>query len=106
MRRLCTLLSVATLAGCASSDTADIEAMEKRYVITYYDRNHDGIVDFELHDIPDMADDAWALSDTRFRGRYDVRLKFGYAFERERVDISVPKNVKITAGKPPVFTTQ
>jgi len=107
MRRLCILLSVVTLAGCASSDTAnDMAALEKRYVISYYDRNRDGIVDFELHDIPGMADDAWALSDTRFRGRYDVRLKFGYAFERKRVDIAVPKNVKITTGKPPVFTTQ
>ena len=106
MQRVSILLFVATLAACASSDTPDIAALQKRYVVAYYDRNHDGIVDFELHDIPGAADAAWALSDTKFRRRYDVRLKFGYAFERERVDIPVPKNVKITPGKPPVFTTQ
>ena len=64
------------------------------------------VVDFELHDIPGAADAAWALSDTKFRGRYDVRLKFGYAFERERVDMAIPHDVKITHAKPPVFTTQ
>jgi hypothetical protein len=52
-----------------------------------------------------MADAAWALSDTKFRGRYDVRLKFGYVLQREQVDLPVPKNVSITRGKPPVFTT-
>ena len=106
MRWLCIALLAATLAGCASSDTADTAALEKRYVVTYYDRNRDGIVDFELHDIPGAADAAWALSDTKFRGHYDVRLKFGYAFERERVNLPLPEHVKITSGKPPVFTTQ
>jgi hypothetical protein len=106
MQCACILLFAATVGACASSNTSEIAALEKRYVVTYYDRNHDGIVDFELHDIPGAADAAWALSDRKFRGRYDVRLKFGYAFERERVDIPVPKNVKITLGKPPVFMTQ
>ena len=105
--RLASLSFVALLvAACASDDEATRREIDKRYVVKYYDRNHDGIVDFELHDIPGAADAAWALSDTKFRGHYDVRLKFGYAFERERVDLPVPKNVKITSGKPPVFTTQ
>jgi hypothetical protein len=77
-----------------------------RYVVTYYDRNRDGVVDFELHDIPGAADAAWAFSDTKFAGRYDVRLKFGYALERESVSIPVPLHAKITLGKPPVFTTR
>jgi hypothetical protein len=94
------------LASCASSDQSTSRDIEKRYVTTYYDRNHDGRVDFELHDIPGAADAAWALSDTKFRGRYDLRLKFGYVFERERVDLPVPKNVQITPGQPPVFATQ
>ena len=106
MRGAWLLFLFLALGGCAGSDTADIAALEKRYIVTYYDRNRDGVVDFELHDIPRMADDAWALSDTKFKGRYDVRLKFGYAFERERVSLPVPTNVKITPGKPPVFTTQ
>jgi hypothetical protein len=107
MTRVLVLLAGLILSACASSNTAqEIAALQARYVVTYYDRNHDGVVDFELHDIPGTADAAWALSDTKFRGRYDVRLKFGYAFERERVDIPVPKHVKLTKGKPPVFTTQ
>src|SRR5438128_2656121 len=87
---------IALLLGCASRGTA---LEQEHWVTTYYDRNHDGVVDFELHDIPGAADAAWALSDTKFRGHYDVRLKFGYAFERERVNIPVPKDVKITPPK-------
>src|SRR3954467_6847941 len=94
------------LTACASSDQSAIREIEKQYVTTYYDRNHDGIVDFELHDIPGAADAALGLTDTKFRGRYDVRLKFGYAFQREKVDLPVPKNVKIISDKPPVFTTR
>jgi hypothetical protein len=104
--RVLLLLALTLATGCASSDRTASREIEKRYVTTYYDRNHDGVVDFELHDIPGAADAAWALSDTKFRGRYDVRLKFGFAFQRERVDIPVARDVEITHGKPPVFTTQ
>jgi hypothetical protein len=101
------LAIVALLAAVLTSCVAPRSALgEDRYVVTYYDRNHDGIVDFELHHLPGTADSAWALSDTKFRGRYDVRLKFGYAFQRESVSIPVPKHVKITPRKPPVFATQ
>jgi hypothetical protein len=101
--RIVVLAFVTLLSGCATSHSP---AKPDRYVATYYDRNYDGVVDFELHDIPGAADAAWALSDTKFRGRYDVRLKFVYAFEREHVNLPVPEHVKITSGKPPVFTTQ
>ncbi|MEY2575174.1 MAG: hypothetical protein QOF80_661 [Verrucomicrobiota bacterium] len=103
MRPLGLTSLAALLVGCASPNGA---LDEGRYVTTYYDRNHDGLVDFELHDIPRVSDDAWALSDSKLTGRYDVRLKFGYALERERVDMPVPRNVPITPGKPPVFTTK
>ena len=96
-------LLAALVASCAAPEST---VEQERYVVTYYDRNRDGVVDFELHDIPGAADAAWALSDTKFAGRYNVRLKFGYAFERASVSISVPKHVKITPGKPPVFTTR
>jgi hypothetical protein len=104
--RLAFLLALTFATGCTSVDQVAAREMERRYVTTYYDRNHDGVVDFELHDIPGAADAAWAFSDTKFRGRYDVRLKFGFAFERERVDLPVPRHVMITHGKPPVFITQ
>lgn len=100
------LAIVAVLAALLVSCAATNALKEDRYVVTYYDRNHDGVVDFEFHDIPGTADAAWALSDTKFRGRYDLRLKFGYAFERESVSIPIPKNVKITPGKLPVSATR
>ena len=103
MRLAIVVLLAALLPSCA----APRSTLERdRYVVTYYDRNHDGIVDFELHCLPGTADSTWALSDTKFRGRYDVRLKFGYTFERESVSLPVPKHVKITSGKPPVFATR
>lgn len=100
------LAAIGFLSGCAQSDDTAVREFQARYVTTYYDRNHDGVVDFELHDVPGAADAAWAFSDTKFKGRYDVRLKFGYAFQREKVDLPIPKDVKITPGKPPVFTTR
>ncbi|MEY2579553.1 MAG: hypothetical protein QOI49_2377 [Verrucomicrobiota bacterium] len=101
------LAIVASLVALLTSCVGPTSPLERdHYVITYYDRNHDGIVDFELHRLPGTADSTWALSDTKFKGRYDVRLKFGYAFERESVRLPVPKHVKITPGKPPVFATQ
>ena len=71
------------LAACASSedqaerrrveaeDQAERRRAEAQYVVKYYDRNHDGVVDLEFHDIPGAMDAAWALVDTKFRGRYD-----------------------------------
>ena len=99
-----TLILLFLLASCASTphNTPEIAGWE----ITYYDRDHDGRVDFELHRPPGMADGAWAFSDTHFRGRYDVKITYSYVTLRERVDLPVPKNVKITPGQPPVFATQ
>ena|ERR1700686_1804421 len=101
--RIAAVASAAFLIGCAAPPSLPQQDHE---ITTYYDRNHDGVVDFELHETPGMADAVWALSDTKFDGRYDVRLKFGYVFARERIDKPVPKNVSITKGKPPVFATQ
>ena len=101
--RIAAVSSTALILGCATPSSLPRQDHE---VTTYYDQNHDGVVDFELHEIPGMADAGWALSDTKFDGRYDIRLKFGYVFSRAPVDQAVPKNVTITKGKPPVFTTQ
>ena len=76
------------------------------YVITYYDRNHDGVVDFELHHLPGGADADWALSDTKFRGRYNLRIAWSFTLVREKVDMPVPKDVEITRGKPAVSETE
>ena len=84
MQCACILLFADAVGACASSNTSEIAALEKRYVVAYYDRNHDGIVDFELHDIPGAADAAWALSDTKFRGRYDVVARATAVYELNR----------------------
>jgi hypothetical protein len=73
----------------------------ERYVTTYYDRNGDGRVDYEFHDIPGWADDEWAMRDTDFDGFYDVRYDMGYPGGKSRVHISVPSGVRITTGRPP-----
>jgi hypothetical protein len=89
--------------GCASnSDETARAELEKRYVVAYYDRNHGGRVDFEFHHLPDAADADWAYCDTKFRGRYDLKIKRSYPIVTERVDLPIPARVKITPGKPPV----
>jgi hypothetical protein len=98
MRRVVLFGLAAVLLGCASRDAPPPE----RWIVRYYDRNHDGIVDYELHTLgTGHADADWALIDTKFRGRYDVRVHWGFVFEKKHVDLPVPKGVAITPGKPP-----
>jgi hypothetical protein len=123
MRVVFLLPTIALLVGCAtnartpdaaSSGAVDppvrseityaepIKSLASRYVTTYYDRNHDGVVDFELHTIPGGHDTNWALSDTHFQGRYDLQIRWGYVLGKKAVDLPVPLNVTITPGQPPV----
>jgi len=69
--------------------------------ITYYDRNGDGVIDFELHRYG-CCDRDWALVDRRFSGRYDLKIRWGYGLEKSNIDLAVPKNVHISSGDPPV----
>lgn len=71
------------------------------YVVTYYDRNGDGAVDFELHHALNAFDADWALVDTHFRGYYDLRIDYGFSVTREKVHIPIAKHVRITPGRPP-----
>src|SRR4051812_47583069 len=87
----------AVCASCASREAAHTD-----WHVSYYDRNHDGRVDYELHTLGSSHADAdWALIDTAFRGRYDLRVHWGITLEKQRVDVPVPKHVKITPRKPP-----
>jgi hypothetical protein len=102
MRFLVQLGLFIILASCASNDRSGPE----NWVVTSYDRNGDGIVDYELHTLgTGHADADWALIDTKFSGHYDLRVHWGYVFEKKKVDMPVPKNVKITPGKPPNYHT-
>ena len=92
------------LYGCAShSSERALAEVDKRYVLTYYDRNHDGRVDLEFHHLPDGADADWAYCDTKFRGRYDLKIKWSYTIVMERVDLPIPTKVKITPGIPSAY---
>ena len=93
------LLPFAALAACTAPTNPPPKA---QWATTYYDRNHDGVVDFELHILGRGGADAdWALCDSKFRGRYDLRIHWGVVFEKRPMSLPVPKNVPITAGKPP-----
>jgi hypothetical protein len=93
--------AVLFFAGCAS-ETKRYSPLALNYHVFYYDRNHDGVVDYFLvTDHNSQADPDWALVDTKFRGRYDLLIHFGHVIKKERVDIPVDKDVKITPGKPP-----
>ncbi len=87
------------LAGCAH----EIFVRDPG-VTTYYDRNHDGRVDFEFHDLGG-GDMDWALADRDYDGFYDIRLRYGIVLGIDRIRISVPQRVTITKGRLPVLIT-
>ena len=70
-------------------------------VVTYYDRNKDGQVDYELHSFPGWNDSDWALIDPTFSGYYTLRLEFAIVPIRHRLHLRVPRHVQITPGLPP-----
>ena len=92
---------LASLAALLASCAVLGNTPENRSVTTYYDRNKDGVADYELHQVPGTAYWTWALVDTKFTGRYDVRMKLAYPYDSERVNIPVPRNVKVIPGMPP-----
>lgn len=93
---------VSFLASCAIAAGSP----EDRSVVTYYDRNRDGIADYELHQVPGTTYWTWAYVDSKFTGRYDVRLKLVYPFDQDRVNIPVPRHVKLIPGVPPSAADQ
>jgi hypothetical protein len=98
MRRTLLSLFAIVLAGCVAEKFQD-----PRFVVTYYDRNHDGIVDLEFHRLPGGADTNWALIDTKCSGHYDRKIRLGVARFESPVYIPVPRHVPITTGKLPIW---
>ena len=94
-RALLSLIAL-VLAGCVAGEWQD-----PRFVVTYYDRNHDGIVDVELHRLPGGADTNWALIDTTFSGYYDRKVRLGNGRFETPVHIPVARHVPITQGSLP-----
>ena len=72
----------ALLASCETSETKRYSPIVPGHD-AYYDRNGDGVVDYEVHGNR-HADPDWALIDTKFRGHYDVLIHFGNVITKER----------------------
>ena len=91
------------LTACGTSKNTPLPYMlQPGYSTTYYDRNGDGIVDFEFHELPNSDHYDWALNDRNFDGRYDLRLRYGMTVGYDNVDIPVPRGVPIRRGRLPV----
>ncbi len=79
---------------------------EDRDVVTYYDRDGDGVVDYELHRVRNTVYLSYALIDSKYKGRYDQKMSLAYPYNTDRVDIPVPRHVKFIRGLPPNITDQ
>ena len=117
MRTFVALVSIGVLASCSTQEQprqstvdfwtipkpsgVDLRASQREQgFATYYDRNHDGVVDFELHRFG-CCDRDWALVDTHFRGHYDLEIDWGYGLAKKYVNLPVPTGVPISAEEPP-----
>ena len=99
MRHSLVAVAIAALISCAQ-DTFVRDPGKT----TYYDRNHDGRVDFEFHDLGG-GDLDWALADRDYDRFYDIRLRYGLVLGIDKVHIPVTTGVKITKGRLPVLIT-
>ena len=99
-QRLAALLLVpfAALGACTSARRHEPPRIE--YRTSYYDRNGDGIVDFERHAAIGVTDADWTLADTDFDARYDEKTLIGYAITTGKVDQAVPRNVRLSRVPP------
>ena len=79
---------------------------EDHTVVTYYDRNRDGIADYELHQVRKTTYLSFALIDSKCTGRYDFRRSVAYPHNSERVNLPVPRHVKVIPGMPPYLPDQ
>ena len=69
------------------------------YVVTYYDRNHDGEVDLEIHKA-NATDSDWGLTDVHFTGAYDSLWVNGVQGRSYPVDVPIPGGVPIAKEVP------
>lgn len=102
MRQKTISLLVAFLASC----TVAPGSPERHTVVTYYDRDRDGIADYELHQVRKTTYLGFVLIDSKYTGRYDVRMSLAYPYNNERVNLPVPRHVKVIPGMPPSLADQ
>jgi hypothetical protein len=100
------LLSVSLVSGCATASDDNLYfRSDPSYVVTYYDRNGDGTADFAFYHIPDSDDMDWALVDTHFSGRFDLKIHYGIAVGEYHLarPIPVPSHVRLHGPRLPVI---
>jgi|GEM_PF-1463632 len=102
MRRSIFTAAALVLAICSIAHSS----AEDHDVVTYYDRDGDGVVDYELHRVRNTVYLSYALIDSKYAGRYDQKMMLAYPFNKERADIPVPRRVKFIRGTPPSITDQ
>ena len=105
MRNIAALVTLLFLAACSRGheEPASTDPSSGEFVgVAYYDRNKDGVADFELH-MPDCDDCDWALIDANFNGRYDMHVIFGYSMIKKAVDSPVPEGVGLRDGEVPPY---
>ena len=71
-------------------------------VVTYRDRNRDGLVDYEMHDFG-CCDRNRALVDSDFDGRYDLERRWGESYAERPVDPPVATGVAVSTADPPAL---
>jgi hypothetical protein len=100
MQRVITLCIIMGIAGCKTIRPPELPQGK----VTYYDRNHDGRVDFEFHEVGFDVD--WALADRDYDGYYDLYIFYGVVgAEIYKIHKPVAAGVKITKGRVPVLIT-
>jgi hypothetical protein len=104
--RLVSALCCILLAACSTSsqrptgaETVSSAAAGDPGEVSYYDRNRDGVADLEFHEYAHRDDADWALVDTRFKGRYDLELRWSFGLLKRPVDLPVPTGVSISADR-------
>src|ERR1043166_8567299 len=99
MRRTALLIAAAFCFLLSSACERARKPHLPRYEMTYYDRNHDGIVDFEFHHAPGWADADWGFVDSDYNAEYDILFGPG-TYPPIKVHVPVPGGVPITKKLP------
>ena len=101
-RAAAAIVCFSVLTGCAATADPDASFLtDRRFVVTYYDRDGDGRADFASYELPDSSHSDWALVDTDFDGRFDRKLRYGNTVGEYPTSILVPRAVKIAGRRPP-----
>jgi hypothetical protein len=99
MRDAALLVAAGVCLFLSSACERDRRSHCPRYEVTYYDRNHDGIVDLEWHRAPGWADADWGFVDSDYNAEYDILFGPGF-FPATKVHVPVACDVRITKELP------